>query len=137
MGTNYYLQEKPPCECCGRAFDMRHIGKSSFGWCFSLHVYPDEGINDLADWIKLWSTPGTKILTEYGDVMSHGQMIKLITDRGPREKEKVPLGYPSWEEFYRINDCQDGPGGLLRRRLGPFCIGHGPGTYDLIVGEFS
>lgn len=137
MGTNYYFQEKPPCECCGRAFDMRHIGKSSAGWCFSLHAYPDEGIKELADWIKLWSAPGTKIITEYGDAMPPNQMLEVITKRGPRPRESVPCGYTSWDSFHNLNDSQDGPNGLLRHRLDSHCIGHGNGTYDLIVGEFS
>lgn len=137
MGTNYYFQEKPPCECCGRAFNMRHIGKSSGGWCFSLRVYPDEGINELADWIKLWSTPGSRIEDEYGDVVTTDEMLAAITDRCSMVKKRVPYGYTSLEEFHRRNDSQDGPNGLFRSRIGSRCIGHGIGTYDLIVGEFS
>lgn len=50
MGTNYYLHTKPDCECCGRGFEPLHIGKSSGGWCFSLHVMPEDNINTLDDW---------------------------------------------------------------------------------------
>ena len=32
-----------------------HIGKSSYGWHFSLCIYPELGINDLEDWKKLFS----------------------------------------------------------------------------------
>ena len=42
MGTNYYLHRPRTNECehCGRADEAPplHIGKSSSGWCFSLHV---------------------------------------------------------------------------------------------------
>ena len=41
MGTNYYLHKKPPCEACGHEPAPLHIGKSSGGWCFSLHVIPE------------------------------------------------------------------------------------------------
>lgn len=82
MGTNYYLEPKPPCQCCGRPFEQLHIGKSSAGWCFALHVIPERGIKDLDDWVRIWSQPEARIVDEY-------------------------------------------------------CIGHGAGTLDLLVGEFS
>ena len=47
MGTNYYLSSKP-CSCCGRKDSQRHIGKSSAGWVFALHVYPDQAKGELA-----------------------------------------------------------------------------------------
>jgi len=48
MGTNYYLvkNERPPCPCCERTYvqERLHIGKSSGGWCFALHVIPEMGM---------------------------------------------------------------------------------------------
>ena len=42
MGTNYYFEDSSEvCECCGRGAESLHIGKSSGGWCFSLHVMPE------------------------------------------------------------------------------------------------
>lgn len=38
MGTNYYLHSQDPCEHCGRSYPELHIGKSSAGWVFALHV---------------------------------------------------------------------------------------------------
>ena len=61
MGTNYYLYQKPDCECCGRPFEPLHIGKSSAGWCFALHIMPEDGISTLLDWCALWSAPGAFI----------------------------------------------------------------------------
>lgn len=69
MGTNYYLKPKP-CECCGRTDEGLHIGKSSAGWCFSLHVIPEEGINGLDDWKSRFDEPGVQIVNEYGEVVS-------------------------------------------------------------------
>lgn len=66
MGTNYYLQEKPPCDKCGREFERLHIGQSSAGWCFALHVIPELGINNLADWKKRWEEHPSVIRDEYG-----------------------------------------------------------------------
>lgn len=139
MGTNYYLQEKPPCECCGRPYKSKHIGKSSAGWCFALHVYPDEGINDLPDWAGLWDDKS--VYNEYGDEVSEAEMLRIITERKHKsewsEKPK-PHSYASWEQFHRHNHSQEGPNGLVRSKIdGNHCIGHGDGTWDLIVGEFS
>jgi len=108
MGTNYYVKSEK-CEHCGHGDDL-HIGKSSAGWCFALRVYPDMGINNLLDWEKYLR--GKTIENEYGDTVSLDDLVMIITDR------------------YH-------PRGLLRHELGSFCIGHGDGTYDLVVGEFS
>ena len=109
MSTNYYLHEKPDCECCGRPFERLHIGKSSAGWCFSLHVIPKAGINTLNDWRALWSAPGAHIRDEYGDLVPPDDLEIVITQRG------------------------DNP----RRHKDRYCVGHGEGPWDYIVGDFS
>lgn len=130
MGTNYYLVGKSSvCGCCGHESKEpdRHIGKSSGGWCFSLHVYPEEGINTLNDWIGLFETG--KILNEYGEEETKNDMVSIITER-------------SWNKhpdtvFCTMNHAEPGPNNLARHKLGEYCIGHGEGTYDYIVGDFS
>ena len=112
MGTNYYLHQKPDCECCGRPFEPLHIGKGSGGWCFALHVMPEDNINTLADWRDLWSEPGAYIRDEYGERVSIADMELTITAR-------------RWH------------GAFPRRHDGRHCIGHGDGTWDYIAGEFS
>ena len=114
MSTNYYLHHKPDCECCGRPFQPLHIGKSSGGWCFTLHVMPEDSINTLDDWRELWSQPGAFIRDEYGDKVPIKDMEKIITER------KWRGGYPS---RHTID--------------GRPCIGHGPGTWDYMTGDFS
>jgi hypothetical protein len=109
MSTNYYLHEKPDCECCGRTYEPLHIGKSSFGWAFSLHVIPEEGINTLDDWRDRWSRKGSYIRNEYGDRISIADMETTIT--------------------YRRDVIHDTKGGA--------CIGHGEGPWDYITGDFS
>lgn len=112
MGTNYYLYQKPDCKCCGRPFEPLHIGKSSGGWRFALHVMPENGINTLDDWRILWSTPGAFIRDEYGEKVSIADMERLITKR-------------EWR------------GGPVKRHDDQYCVGHGKGTWDYITGEFS
>jgi len=133
MGTNFYWlkEEKPPCECCGRPFDdaRLHIGKSSVGWCFALHVVPEDGIHTLDDWRELLKQPG-RIEDEYGNSLSVEDMLARITDRSGRG--------PGWSPSeYAKNSSQPGPNGLVRSVLNGHCIGHGDGTFDYFVGEFS
>jgi hypothetical protein len=140
MGTNYYwAEQEAPCACCGRSFQPIHIGKSSGGWCFLLHVIPEDGIHDLADWEACWAKPGSIIEDEYGTRLSPETMRAIITVRSwPRDAEKIPLGYESWGQFYDKNSADLGPNGLLRHRVdGRFCVGNGAGTWDLIAREFS
>lgn len=113
MGTNYYLHEKPACECCGREYEALHIGKSSGGWCFSLHVIPEVGINSLDDWRARWSAPGVHIQDEYGSRIEAAEMEAIITERSS-------------------------PYGLRRHGVDDrHCVGQGEGTWDYITGEFS
>lgn len=114
MGTNYYLHQKPDCECCGREFESLHIGNSSGGWCFSLHVIPEEGINTLDDWRARWAAPGAFVRNEYGEYVQLEDLEKIITQRRWRG------------EFPKRHDID-----------GCHCIGHGSGTWDYITGEFS
>ena len=133
MGTNYYWHADPPCPCCNREWESRHIGKASGGWCFGLHVYPDEGINDLKDWEKLWKKPGSIIKDEYGAVCTPKEMKKVVTRR-----KWTGRNLPKNAQWFQQNSAQLGPNNLTRARIDArHCIGHGKGTWDLIVGEFS
>ncbi len=141
MGTNYYLYQKPDCESCGRPHESLHIGKSSGGWCFSLHVIPEKGIHTLEDWQKLWEQPQAIIKNEYGEIVSPKQMLEWITGRQGRAQWKGGWSfepyYSSESEFHERNNSERGPNGLLRHRLGRYCVAHGEGTWDYITGEFS
>ncbi len=139
MGTNYYLYEKGACPTCGHTKEPLHIGKSSAGWCFSLHIVPEDGISTLQDWMTRWSEPEAVIQDEYGDNIAPDEMIKTITDRGRESTwEQKPYGYASWDAFHAANQSQEGPNGLLRHRIdGRHCLGHGEGSYDFMGGEFS
>ena len=129
MGTNYYLTE-PACPTCGRQ-DELHIGKSSGGWCFALHVIPERGINTLDDWRALWSK-GWTILNECGSLVSVKELEDIITNRSWGRK-----GCFSIKEL-EDNHAVKGPNGLMRHRIeDSFCTGHGEGTWDYCLGEFS
>lgn len=132
MGTNYYVhyEENP----------QFHIGKSSGGWCFSLRVYPDKGIETLEDWKPIFEN--NKIETEYGQPITKEDMLTVITKRAggfdPSNEERIPYAYDFWEAFWDAHNAKPGPDGLLRAKVdGVHCIGHGEGTWDYMIGSFS
>lgn len=119
---NYYLREERR--------DPLHIGKSAAGWCFGLHVIPEEGLNSLDDWRARWSAPDVFIVDEYGVAVSPTEMEVIITQREWR--------HPRIDFDHVRNHAVPGPKGLVRHRIWPdHCIGHGEGTWDLLIGEFS
>lgn len=168
MGTNFYLHKplQSLCEHCGRhdPEEQIHLGKSSGGWCFSLHVYPGggDGVPSIYNWdeMKAWLeqqlSSGAVIRSEYGDDVSFEEFGKVVTERShPKDwdsdwwapksfgtdlsgKPFMLPGYASEEHFHQSNHSRRGPNGLLRHRLEiGHCIGNGDGPYDYIVGEFS
>lgn len=129
MGTNYYLHRKV-CEWCGRGDEPLHIGKSSAGWCFALHVIPDLGITDLNKWEPLFAEEGAVIKNEYDEILPADEMLNIITNRFWRKRQDS-------EQWYKDNDAMPGPNGLARHTIFRNCVMHGEGTWDCIVGEFS
>ncbi len=133
MGTNYYWSEEiNQCEECGTILSEEglHIGKSSAGWTFALHVgHP--GIDSLDEWIKRWSKPGSGIVDEYGKRITAIDMYRVVTERSAKGWD----GYPRWdEEKLMHNYAFYGGDGLLRRKG---ALAHPNGTYDYVTGEFS
>lgn len=144
MGTNYYVQIKPACAHCGADPVTKHIGKNSMGWCFDLHVYPEERINNLKDWLDILD--GKVIKDEYENIIPIKELITLITDKKgevgvgppPLKSFETMQRYSSWEEFYKYNNAELSPYGLMWPIIGGHCIGHGEdGSYALIIGYFS
>lgn len=132
MGTNYYWREpnftpdtNPDAEW--GELKGRHIGKSSAGWCFSIHIYPEDNINNLSDWEELFFTTGSSIINEYGESISPIQMLKTIENRKWTGQEWTP-------ERLGQNSAIKGPNGLARHS---YRATHGEGTYDYITGYFS
>jgi hypothetical protein len=139
MGTNYYLYG-PSCHECRHIPEPKHIGKSSAGWCFALHVYPNDGdnsINSLGDWkdyIKLdQKVNGSIIRDEYEKELTLEELLSNITERKWEGNIKGRT-----KEFMEANYAINGPNNLLRHKIdGSHCIGNGEGTWDLLIGDFS
>ena len=134
MGTNFYwIVSSAPCPVCGHNESNGnglHIGKSSAGWCFSLHVYPEDRINSLKDWVDRWFLPDSVIEDEYGVQYTVYEMMDMI------KKRSFPGNRRLAEEDAKRNQAEVGPNNLLRHPLGDHCIGHGEGPWDYIIGDF-
>lgn len=156
MGTNYYLvyNEKVDsvCPCCKHEitkYKELHLGKSSNGWTFALHVYPEQGIHTWGDVLYeiLYATgKGGWIKDEYGTEVETDMFIDIVTERGSNNtidemvEKNNRLGFSTVEGvgyYLAYNMAVRGPNNLLRPKIGNGCIGHGGGTYDYLVGEFS
>jgi len=153
MGTNYYLvypqMVDVDCHTCGHSHKEQkkyHLGKSSFGWCFSLHVEPSAGINtwyDLYhDILTVVTANGGHIEDEYGETLTLEEFTPKVTERKSShnfdERDWKDMLYFDEQNFHRLNHSERGPNNLLRHRVdGVYCIGHGEGTWDYITGEFS
>lgn len=134
MGTNYYFHPplKNVCEHCGRGDSageedpVLHIGKSSAGWCFSLHIYPELNLRTFDDWQHKLTQPGVVVRDEYGDPVRVEHLLETITARS----------WPSMRVVRNGEAVLVGPNGLRRHPLDSHCVGHGEGTWDYLVGEF-
>lgn len=143
MGTNYYLTTQA-CPTCGVSkHNNLHIGKSSMGWTFALHVYPDpfHNINTIMDWVRLFACPTSIITDEYDRLIPGEEMLDIILNRHGEEVTNAGArlyGYHDINHYYERNGAELGPNGLMRRRIDKsHCIGHGSGTYDYCTGDFS
>lgn len=136
MGTNYYAYHGKPCEHCGEfkrdnRDEWLHIGKSPGGWCFLVHIYPSEGLNNLADWTAKLAGGKYTILDEYGSVVSMENLMNVITDRF----------WPSWSLNHRDVACptceKPGVNNCRRHSCGWEGTSHGEGPYDYFDRDFS
>jgi len=113
MGTNYYAITTERCPNClhptGEPSSL-HIGKSSLGWVFALHIHPEEGIKTLGDWVDYITYNDARIEDEYGRTLDLRELLNRIV------KQQA-----TWEA-------------TLFRQAGAT---HGPGPWDMLTGDFS
>lgn len=135
MGTNYYVTSEE-CPCCRKKADQLHIGKSSGGWVFTLRLHPDLGIYSWSAWKK--HLKGRIIVDEYGSRISMKRLREIVEQRtGDVGKGLPPHGSASWDAFATSTHAVvDYELGLLRHKVSDFCVEHGKGSWDCVVGEF-
>lgn len=152
MGCNFYLVYNEivdvECHCCGHVKQekrKRHLGKSFGGWCYSLHVYPEEGLHDfvsICQEVGVCLGDGGYIEDEYGDEWTEDAWVADVEIRYRSlpisEESVIKQGYKSLQDFLDRNNAIIDPNNLLRHKIdGRYCIGHGGSTYDYLVGDFS
>jgi hypothetical protein len=117
MGTNYYWYPEPDCPCCGRNEEGLHIGKSGYGWAFSLHVGLQNSHipSTIVEWKELFNRKNSIIKDEYGNKVSVEYMLEIILKRE---------GYTS--AYHE----------LRHHPLGDHCVAHFD-TYDHCIGWFA
>ena len=108
MSINFYFKHQS-CVSCGHGKEDLHIGKSSGGYAFGLHIYPSLNICTLEDWLMYMRIFPGKIFDGYGFERSLEELIDTITRR-PLEWQHRP------EEYLRVVN--------------------GPGTYDYLDFDF-
>lgn len=136
MGMNYYWHNTKK----EFSSSVIRIGKSSCGWHFQLHVYPELNINTLEDWKYLFDKKFSCIKNENGAIFSKEDMIQIISKRSFKRgtKEFWHPFYSSEKEFLNKNYAEYGYNGLIRSKIDNiYCISHGEGTWDCVVGGFS
>ena len=77
MGTNFYMKVRVE----SNNFELHHIGKRSYGWCFSLHAIPYYDLVDLGRWTAfLMSDQVVRIFDEYEKDYTWAEMVQIIID---------------------------------------------------------
>ena len=83
MGCNYYAIDNF-CSQCGRGEIQYHIGKSSIGRRFALHIdFEIDGkkISCLQDWLDYLNKDTVKIINEYKEEITLSDLVSNITER--------------------------------------------------------
>ena len=158
MSTNHYLvypeQVDVECHCCGHVKQEQkklHLGKSSYGWVYSLRVYPEMGLRhfyEMEEYVTKVCGEGGWIEDEYGTVLEHQvEWFYIVKRRSSKDnlRRQIDLTegftnrrYSSIQHYLDENNAVEGPNNLLRHRIdGSFCIGHGEGTWDYFASDFS
>lgn len=139
-------------------FQYIHIGKSSCGWHFALCIYPNNGINDIYDWKKLFENPENIIEDEYHCIITAEEMFSTITDRAASgwgkwtqaewEQQMVDSENDfithfndgkklrSYDELLRQNNAVRGIHGLWAHKPNSYTT-YSDGTYDYINAEYN
>ena len=138
MGTNYYAKtgKKITVTCdCGFEHlidEELHIGKKSCGWKFTLHVIPEQGINELEDWRPVLKS--SEIYDEYDRSVSYDEMIKIIVGNYVNQGKKPYVKYNNSSLYSDYDAMYDPNDDLMFVRMNKTGT---EGSYCLMEGEFS
>lgn len=74
-----------------------HIGKDSAGWVFGLRVFPEHGIKNLEDWVRMFNLPNAQIVNECEEEISVEDMLSIITKKAAY----------NWENYHSEKEYED------------------------------
>ena len=86
MGMNYYCETgrmlEVECDCGFKHMmpETLHIGKSSCGWMFSLHVIPEKGLECWRDWEEVLKD-AKRIYDEEGEDVALEELRETVLHR--------------------------------------------------------
>lgn len=84
MGRNFYWSDETQEERQEeREKHWLHIGKSSAGWLFSMHVIPSEDIESWNDWQSVLQASG-KIFDDSHNVVTFEELRQIVEDRSAK-----------------------------------------------------
>ena len=109
MGTNYYAKF-PKVFGTFPSEEDYHIGKSSGGWVFSLHVDEERGINSFNDLLTMLERCD-HIINEYGEEIPIQEMVDIIKRSGYTDAR--PLVKPEIDGFHCVGFDQEGNCSLI------------------------
>lgn len=141
MGTNYYCETgkkiKKTCDCGfeHEIPEVLHIGKNSFGWCFTLHG--TDTLKCFRDWLPVLKR-AERIYNEYGEEISFDQMCKIILKASPIRSIKEN---EEFEKFVAEENARSRPYGCsIKIKNGLAYTSDNTlgedGNYSVLFGEF-
>ena len=138
MGTNYYCETgrmlEVECDCGFRHMmpETLHIGKSSWGWKFTLHAIPEKGLECWMDWEEVLRS-ARRIFDEYGENVTFEEMRETVLHRARElgDEEKARMEETAEKYGYILDRRSWLFGGEPGRRQGD------DGDYSMMTGEYS
>ena len=134
---NYYCETgrmfEVECDCGFRHMmpETLHIGKSSWGWTFSLHVIPEKGLECWRDWEEVL-VGSRRIYNEEGEDVSLEELRETVLHRARKLSD---------EDKARMEETARRYGYFLDRRTWLFRGNESnkgeDGDYSMMEGEFS
>ena len=144
MGMNHYIKtgkkKLEHCYACGfdhEVDELIHVGKSSIGRYYTLHLDKERGLYDLETWKKFIEkslAEGAKIVDETGDELTYEDLLHSITrDLVPNNSTHIP-GEQVVDAYGHCHGDIYGEKGLI------YAAGKDPGTdglYVMLDADFS
>ena len=138
MGMNYYCETgrmfEVECDCGFKHMmpETLHIGKSCWGWKFTLHAMPEKGLECWRDWEEVLKD-ARRIYNEEGEDVSLEELRETVLHRArkPNDEDKARMEETARRYGYFLDRRSWLFGGEDGRKQGD------DGDYSMMRGDFS